>query len=481
MALRCNANNEHANATNPWSSGSFTIAFWMHRLNVTTARFLCGLLDTDDATPEGSGVPRVRIGTGASNVIEGRIDVSAGFFADSTGTYATNDWSHVAIVVEATGTTATSVEVYVSGNPSGSPGIGSRDLSADGAFDVLRIGSDTTSFSNCDFAHFAYYSTALSASQITELQTKLPNAITGASPVLYYPLLEDGNNDGSGGATYNLTLSGATIDSTNDGTLPALSGGGASSVTLTGIASAEAFGTAALGPTFQATLVGVASAEAFGAASFGPTFQVAAAGIASAEAFGSLTLTGAGQLMLSGITSEEAFGAATVFDPRFFVALTGIPSEEAFGNATVFDPRFSVMLTGVPSGEAFGAVAIDATHTILLSGIASAEAFGAATFSLGATGDIRLQFSIQRERGGYLASATSLKYVVFNADHTAVIASGTALSTNTTGQAELNLFGTEYSIGDYVPILVAEYNSATPAQDREVRAMFGFVPALAQL
>lgn len=97
-----------------------------------------------------------------------------------------------------------------------------------------------------------------------------------------------------------------------------------------------------------------------------------------------------------------------------------------------------------------------------------------------ASGDIRLGLGIQRERGGYAASMSSLKWCVFNADHTAVIASGTSLTTDANGNAVIDVNGTSYAPGDYVPVLVTDYNAATAAQDRVVRTFFGFVPAQAQ-
>lgn len=97
-----------------------------------------------------------------------------------------------------------------------------------------------------------------------------------------------------------------------------------------------------------------------------------------------------------------------------------------------------------------------------------------------ASGNIRLSLGMQRERGGYAASLSSLKWCVFNADHTAVIASGTALTTDANGNAVIDVNDTSYAPGDYVPVLITDYNAATVAQDRVVRTFFGFVPAQAQ-
>lgn len=99
----------------------------------------------------------------------------------------------------------------------------------------------------------------------------------------------------------------------------------------TGIASAEAFGTAAVDLTINPS--GIASAEAFGT----PTVEISTAqnidptGIASAEAFGMLSV----DLTInpSGIASAEAFGTAVIDQP--YIDVIGIASAEAFGTPTV--------------------------------------------------------------------------------------------------------------------------------------------------
>lgn len=157
------------------------------------------------------------------------------------------------------GTLMSAVEVFLDGVSSGSPGAG-REMSTNGVMDRIQLGSNTTTHTNSDIAHFAYYASVLSGSQITELQTKQPDAITGATPVIYCPFIADALNDGSGGATYNFTLSGATIDSTNDATLPALSGPSAPIITGPSGAAGAASSTANVaeyattGPTFTTSI-----------------------------------------------------------------------------------------------------------------------------------------------------------------------------------------------------------------------------------
>lgn len=149
-------------------------------------------------------------------------------------------------------------------------------------------------------------------------------------------------------------------------------------ISLTGIASAEAFGTVSPVQSQNISLTGIASAEAFGTPSFEVTIPLG--GIASAEAFGTPTFTmGAVSISLIGIASEEAFGTVAVGSVTQ-VTLTGIPSEEAFGTVRVDQ---YIALVGIPSAEAFGGISrVD--QFIILSAIPSAEAFGVVTIEGGA-------------------------------------------------------------------------------------------------
>lgn len=310
MALRIDASSEHAHAPNPWASGEFTFAFWMYRINgVATSRFLCGLLDTDDAAPE-TGAPRVNVNTASAQNILAQHHSSAAVSDSSSLTYASGGWTHVAVRYTGSGVSLSGVEVFINGVGTGSPGTGTQDMTLNGAFDRLQIGSNTTSFSNADFAHWAYFGSALTGDQITELQTKLPTAVTGASPLVYYPLITDVANAGTGGATYDLTLSGAALNSTNDGTLPALSGPGAASVTSDLAGSYSVLG------AVQVDLVG--------------GYDIESAGSVQTDLAGSYSVLGAAQSDLAGSYAIESAGAVRlqfgVMRERgaFYASATGI-------------------------------------------------------------------------------------------------------------------------------------------------------------
>lgn len=140
-------------------------------------------------------------------------------------------------------------------------------------------------------------------------------------------------------------------------------------VAPTGIASAEAIGTARI--VLRVAPAGLGTAEAFGVALI--RLVVAPAGIASGEAFGSPTLTTA--ILPAGVASGESVPAPRVV---LIIFPSGIASAERFGAPSVAP---SVAPGGIPSAEAFGTPAI--VLSVGPSGIPSAEAFGLATVTGG--------------------------------------------------------------------------------------------------
>lgn len=83
-------------------------------------------------------------------------------------------------------------------------------------------------------------------------------------------------------------------------------GGSTQTITCTGIASGEAFGTALVGLGIVCT--GIASVEAFGTATVGRA--ILATGIASTEAFGTLSI--GLTIVCAGIASAQAFGSCVI-------------------------------------------------------------------------------------------------------------------------------------------------------------------------
>lgn len=160
------------------------------------------------------------------------------------------------------------------------------------------------------------------------------------------------------------------IDDFGGGTV-VIAGGGAQTITATGIASGEAFGTARVNLQLRPT--GIASAEAVGQALLRLT--VAPTGIGSAESFGAARLVL--QVLPSGISSAEAFGSSTI---NLQVRPSGIASGEAIGSHLVTTGGLVIQPTGIAGGEAFGTARL--SLTISPSGISSAESFGSPTVGL---------------------------------------------------------------------------------------------------
>lgn len=368
MALRITASNARANTASPWAGGNFTISFWVKRF-ATTLRNLTGLYQS--ASGETAGA-RIYNTTEAFIVHNGTSNTSD----STTQTWTQTDWTLFTLVVSnASGGQPTNGEIFINGVGTGSPfTAGSAyDFATLGYPDLLTIGANSASFSNGDFAHYAYFADTLSQSQITELLTKQPDAITGISPVLYYPLISDTTNHGTGGATYDLTLlSGAELNSTNDSTLPALEGPSAGGV--------------------------------------------------------STTISATTSPAVASITGEVAPAAA----------------------------QGTISATTSPA-------------------VASVTGSAVST-----SGNIRLSLGIQTERGGHFV-ATGWRYTIFADEaRTAVEQSGT-VDTNAAGLAVIDVNASPNWVqGDWVPVMMTQYNAALPAADRVIRTMFGFVQAQAQ-
>jgi hypothetical protein len=100
-------------------------------------------------------------------------------------------------------------------------------------------------------------------------------------------------------------------------TLVAYDVGNPLALSLTGIASAEAFGTGSVSPTGSAPvgLSGIPSAEAFGAMILGAPASLGGHGIPSAETFGVMVLNAPALLSGHGVPSAEAFGRPSVSVP----------------------------------------------------------------------------------------------------------------------------------------------------------------------
>lgn len=162
----------------------------------------------------------------------------------------------------------------------------------------------------------------------------------------------------------------------------------AQTVSPTGIATAQAFGTAVvtIGASAQTvTPTGIASGEAFGAASVTPGgVTVSPGAIDSAEALGVPSVNASNTIAPSAIDSEQALGTPAMVVGGVVVSPSSIASSEAVGSPTVSGAAVFVTAIAIESGEAFGSPVVTSLATVSPASIGSAEAFGAASVTPGA-------------------------------------------------------------------------------------------------
>lgn len=130
------------------------------------------------------------------------------------------------------------------------------------------------------------------------------------------------------------------------------SGGGGDTITPTGIASTETFGTP----------------DVIGSQILIPT------GIASGEAFGTPVILGSQIVDVNGIVSTEAIGTPTLVEDKL-IEPVGVLSQEAIGTPILLEGQ-SILVSGVASEEDFGTPNLRYDQTLLVTSIASGETFG---------------------------------------------------------------------------------------------------------
>ena len=175
-------------------------------------------------------------------------------------------------------------------------------------------------------------------------------------------------------------------------------------VVPTGIASVVAFGVAKVNLSIHAT--GIPSTTAFGTASIisgGMTVlpsgiasaqvvpspvlttgnvNVVPTGIVSSTVFGTVVVLHGGALLLpSGITTSELVSTPTVIPGNTTLLPASISSAESVGTPTVLPGTAFIAPTGISSATVFGAPAVGFSVTV--GGIASQEIFGVPTIVLG--------------------------------------------------------------------------------------------------
>lgn len=158
-----------------------------------------------------------------------------------------------------------------------------------------------------------------------------------------------------------------------------LAGTSAVTVTPTGIASDEAFGSPSMTGNINLSPSGIATAEAVGTPTELGNLNVAPSGIASVEVFGSPSITATLTVNPTGITSAEQVGNPSMTGSIVLVA-SGIATQEAFGSPTADITSAAIAIpTGIPSQEAFGTPAMLGTIVYGPTGILTQEGVGTPT------------------------------------------------------------------------------------------------------
>lgn len=220
----------HLDATNPWASGSFTIAGWFYRTGTSTQRNFLNMgrygSNTDDYT--------ARVGhADGSTPFAAAEEVAGTTVTNGTNTFTTSTWQHIAGIYTTTGANGI-VDALVAvmngdwANRSFNDNFAtSRDITGAGSFapTIFRIGAKFTGSAGFNglIAEVGLWNRALSESDITTLQTYKPSYLS--SGLIAYWSLDD-----AGGSTLDLTDSVGAADLTAYGvsysaTHPALSGG----------------------------------------------------------------------------------------------------------------------------------------------------------------------------------------------------------------------------------------------------------------
>ena len=194
------------------------------------------------------------------------------------------------------------------------------------------------------------------------------------------------------------------------------------------------------------------------------------------QGFARLSANGTTYLLAIGIGTgaDSAPRTAPASGATATLALTD--ATDTLGLAAVAPVAATLALAD--AGDILNITAVAPVHAAL-SFTESGDTLGLAASAGAGANDIRLTFGVYTERGSAL-SLTGMRYVVFAADLASIVASGSGLDTGTGGVVSIDVNGSPYTVGDYVPVLVVQYAEGDAPPDRTVRSMFGFMPAVAQ-
>lgn len=325
---------------------TFTLMGWYYMVANRSATGV--LMQIDDS---GANYKQISLAAdGVSIVIAG----SSGFGSvDSGSDFSVGAWTHVALVCVAGSPNSSSL--YINGS------LITMQTDASGAVGLSRcfFGSNGAAWFSGRMQYLRFWSTNLTGTEINTEKASLQYAVKATGLVSDWPLFPT-NRTTDFGSSRTMTEGGTITDEA----------GPTMTVTPTGVASLQAFGTSKLN-RFLSPL-GVASLQALGT----PLLQriLSPSGIASLQAFGTSKLNRF--ISPSGVASSQAFGTTVMgmyYDPDT------IASAEAFGTAIVRINQF-ISPSGIASLQVFGVAQLN--RFLSPSGVASLQAFGAVTLGM---------------------------------------------------------------------------------------------------
>lgn len=177
---------------------------------------------------DSAGSKYCRVGRSSGKFRASSWDGGSVMSATGTNAPSTGSWHHFAAVFDGTATSCTSRKIYTDGSDAQTESTTIAWSNASSKYVGLGGNAETETIGGADSglsaAYFAIYSIALSAGDITSLQTLYPTSVQAGSLIHYWPLDATPPTDSSG--SWDLTLHGsaATVDNSDLPPISAASG-----------------------------------------------------------------------------------------------------------------------------------------------------------------------------------------------------------------------------------------------------------------
>lgn len=201
-------------------------------------------------------------------------------------------------------------------------------------------------------------------------------------------------------------------------------------------------------------------------------------------------------LIASGTTTNTALGWVGLYaggtTPVMHIYAVGVgtggdaaPYEAPAASVTAdFSGGFGVRgavsadFNGGFSVEADGVVQADFSGGFAVRGAVVADFSGGFEVQGETPAGIRLRPGLKYERGAVAAGRTGVRWCVFaDASLSAVVASGGGLTLDGEGRAVIDVAGSSFAVGDWVPMMLTVFDAAVNPWDQYIQSGFGWVLA----